>query len=294
MSSFAPQALCPDWALHNNSNVHLAVDRQWFISYTPFASQVLTGMVAGLLGGGQTLPVIGVGTVEIPVKVRDGIHRTLRLDDVVHVPDYVCNIVASGLILAEHDLVFSYHGPSDTGKLTNRNGKISTVTKRGHSKLCLLLSGPPVGPVTRRSAFDNPSQKIVGVGATWHEDERSTWNLRRDLEWLKDFETRAPHSNAVPLPLTSEERNWLEVHCGNESHFMKTIGLSIYADEDRAKGRTILQRLMSRDKRDDSDNYDDGVRIQVPKLCVEVLAWRVQLEMDPPGVVAEVMQLLNV
>ena len=42
MSHSNPQPLCSDWFWFSNTAVHIAVDRGWFSSYTPFPSEVYT------------------------------------------------------------------------------------------------------------------------------------------------------------------------------------------------------------------------------------------------------------
>lgn len=162
-------ALCPDWVLHNNSNVCLAVDRAWFVSYTPFQSTVQTGLMGGILNvGGQTLAVHGVGTVEIPVKIKDRTHRKLSIDNVVHVPDYCCNIIGAPILSIADGTRFPGH--SRDGYLKSSNGPVRGLLRMRHQLACLVLSGPPVGPVTRRSSFENG--RPLGVGANWSDSER--------------------------------------------------------------------------------------------------------------------------
>ena len=42
-------------------------------------------------------------------------------------------------------------------------------------------------------------------------------------------------------PLTLAAMVWLEVNCGNESYFLRAHGLDISNENDRRKGRAILQ-----------------------------------------------------
>ena len=162
----------PDWVFHNKSNVHLATDKSWFVTYVPFDSKVKTGLAAGLAGiGCQVLPVHGVGTVEIPVKIRDKVHRKLRLDNVVHVPDYECNIIC-----LPKAVIDSSAGPGQVcGRIVDCQGCALAVLKMINGKPCLAVSGPPVGPV-----IASPRQygrRNLGIGATWDESERGCANV---------------------------------------------------------------------------------------------------------------------
>ena len=74
-----------DWVWSNNSNVSVAKDRGWFTSYTPFTSHF-----SRLMGGDQ-VPVAGIGSVSIPVRVSTDTrgkktHGTLVIDNVLHAP----------------------------------------------------------------------------------------------------------------------------------------------------------------------------------------------------------------
>ena len=187
MANFNERAVCPDWVFHNNSNVHLSVDRDWFVSYVPFDSQVSTGLCGGSLGiDSDALRVHGVGTVEIPVKIRDRTHRTLRLDNVVHVPDYLCNIVGRPVVDGgNHVALGGTRGDRSAGRITASNGSILGVFQRRHNKFCLALSGPPVGPRTHRSAFE--TIRPLGVGARWSEAESTS--IFRTLVYLIDIDS---------------------------------------------------------------------------------------------------------
>lgn len=48
---------------------------------------------------------------------------------------------------------------------------------------------------------------------------------------------------------TQEEKAWLKKNWGDEYHFLRAYGLSIYKDEDREEGRRIVRGLMIADRR---------------------------------------------
>lgn len=54
-------------------------------------------------------------------------------------------------------------------------------------------------------------------------------------------------NNERLTPLTSEQREWLKRHWGNEFEFLLAYGLSIYKDEDRLEGREIMKALIEAD-----------------------------------------------
>ena len=100
----APQgrAYNVDWVVSQLSNVHVANHRDWFAAYTEFPS--LLGHLTNPDAGDQ---VLGIGDVELEVRVSDrpGERATgrLLLEDVLHVPDFGCNVVG-GPILDDYGL----------------------------------------------------------------------------------------------------------------------------------------------------------------------------------------------
>ena len=58
-------------------------------------------------------------------------------------------------------------------------------------------------------------------------------------------------------PLTQVEKKWLKDNYGGEFHFLREHGLSIYKEEDREEGRTIVRAMMQEDDEEEDDD-DDG------------------------------------
>ena len=52
-----------DWAISSVNREHAAQNREWFSSYTPFASEVVTIL-------GKHIPVEGIGTVYLPLQTQ--------------------------------------------------------------------------------------------------------------------------------------------------------------------------------------------------------------------------------
>ncbi|KAG9694711.1 hypothetical protein KCU95_g5530, partial [Aureobasidium melanogenum] len=53
-----------DWILSNTSNVHVANDRAWFTSCSPFRTKLST-----MPGTEPTVEVHGIGTVVLPTRI---------------------------------------------------------------------------------------------------------------------------------------------------------------------------------------------------------------------------------
>ncbi|EAA29719.2 hypothetical protein NCU09716 [Neurospora crassa OR74A] len=85
--------LCSDWLVSYESNFSVAIDREWFTTYTPFDSYVLDHR-------GVLMEVFGIGSVTLPVKCNDQFDDNptqgaeVTLHDVLHVPKAACNVVS--------------------------------------------------------------------------------------------------------------------------------------------------------------------------------------------------------
>ena len=96
-TSSSPTAdhLFPDWILSPNSNVHVAVNRAWFRSYTPFQTHI----VSNLVKADGPMEVLDIGTI----KLQPLIHKSdtgekrrgcIILQDVMHAPGVLCNVLS--------------------------------------------------------------------------------------------------------------------------------------------------------------------------------------------------------
>ncbi|KAL8867435.1 MAG: hypothetical protein Q9174_005667, partial [Haloplaca sp. 1 TL-2023] len=92
-----------DWIFSDISNVHVANHRDWFTSYANFPTDVKMGYGAAPAAQAQ-----GIGQVQLAVKTnlkRSGAayQRTLVLQNVLYVPEAMCNIIGTP-ILSDHKL----------------------------------------------------------------------------------------------------------------------------------------------------------------------------------------------
>lgn len=168
----------PDWVFSNNSNVSVAKDREWFASYTPF-----TSYIGNILSSDSRQAVAGIGSVEVPVKLpysRNGKkHGIIRIDEVLHVPTGICNILGGGSFMDQYPV---FGG----GSIRDCEGRIAGCFDKNKTLLCLKLSGPPVGPVTTRSLFlksDN-SHTFHYINAYWDNSERMVLAVTTRLKLL--------------------------------------------------------------------------------------------------------------
>lgn len=194
---------------------------------------------------GNSIEVVGIGTVDLPTKsspteTGPSSHGILRLKNVLHAPSMFCNLIGRP-ILDDYEISLasgSALGPS--GFITNRSdGRAVAYFKPLTGDVTLFevqLSGPPVGPEVGPSPF-RPSECYM-LHAFWPASERQRFEALQ-----ASHQTQATASG----PLTQAEKAWLKTHYGNEFEFLREYGLSIFKDEDREEGYTILRAIMSND-----------------------------------------------
>ena len=243
----------------------VARDRAWFSTYTPFQT------FANTLGSGNQLKALGIGDVKLPVKLfpnRSGpsAHGTLHLPNVLHIPTAICNIIG-GPQAGEYDYM-------KLGGLEN-SGKDAEITTQDGQRLgyfvssrfwVLKLSGPPIGPVVGPSPFEPGTCYMIH--AFWPDSERARWaaaqaglsNLDHPTNALNPTLNKGNEKNEAALlePYTKEEKDWLKRHYEGEFKFLAAHGLSIYDEEDRDYGRSIVRAMMEQDKDGDIDILTEG------------------------------------
>lgn len=196
--------------------------------------------------GGTETPVVGIGTVELPVKrspratgMRS--HGILRLRNVLHVPTSICNVIGSP-ILDEYDVSTGPSLRNTNGTIVDKQGRIVAYFDPRAKFFEVRLSGPPVGPRVGPTPFDPSAMYWINV--RWADSEREKWEASRAAKALQPTEA---------APLSTEEKRWLKKHWGGEFKFLARHGLSIYKEEDREEGRIILRAILAGDDGDDSD-----------------------------------------
>ncbi|KAF7552748.1 hypothetical protein G7046_g7312 [Stylonectria norvegica] len=259
-----PALPCPNWVWLHNSNAHVANDKIWFgDDYMPFDSVITDA-------SGHQIPVIGIGTVDLPTKrspfIKSGAraHATLQLKKVLHAPSFRCNVVGNGL-LDDYDVdqktrLRRKEALSDgqvtqlvDGEVRQRVAYFKPLTLGAKSHfLELKISGPPRGPRTGPSVLD--ADERCTLHALWPPGEREKLEAAEaaNVEVPSPDAGRSPNVYRSSAPLTPTEKEWLKANYKNEYKFLKIFGLSIYKPDDREEGRAIIRTFM--DKADDSDS----------------------------------------
>lgn len=221
-----------DWIISNNSNVHVANNRDWFTSFTPFETY------SGQSYTDSRLEVAGIGTVQLNVKLykrnraRQANSRIITLHDVLYAPSAVCNIFGQP---SSSDYGFQLDFSQNSGTVIDQDGNragLIEITKSPH----LRLHG-------RRGGWSSlDADKKYMINAWWPDTERARWNA---------YQARQQSVPAIPYdgdtPYSTEEKAWLKKNYGGEYKFLRSLGLSIYNEEDRTEGRSIVRSWMTQD-----------------------------------------------
>ncbi|KAL9056958.1 MAG: hypothetical protein Q9162_002624 [Coniocarpon cinnabarinum] len=158
--------VCPNWVFSSASNVHIAKERECFIKYTPFSSTLSCEAFIGL-------DVDGVGTIAIPVELRQGEHNFFCLREVLHCPAAFCNVLG-GPLLEEHDLTASNSPSNNEICIRSRETKRTVATLRERDGyFSLSLARWPHGICTSDTAFRNVNWYSVTL--RWADMERWRW-----------------------------------------------------------------------------------------------------------------------
>jgi len=198
--------------------------------------------------GGPEIAVVGIGTVDLPVK-RDPnatgpqSHGILRLHNVLHIPTIFCNVIGNP-ISKEYGILTGGPGTENTsGVIFDKQHRTVAYFDPQAVLFEVKLSDPPVGPAVGPSPFVRGAAYYINV--RWADSEREKWEASRAAN--------AAESTEVP-PLSDEEKQWLKKHWDGEFKFLASHGLSIYKDEDREEGRIILRAIMAHDR---DGNHND-------------------------------------
>ena len=164
----APVA-CHDWIFSSASNVHVAVDRSAFKTYTSFKSYVLR------VADQSPVKVRGIGTVELKIRRQPGSKEshTITLENVLHVPKWICNVFS--------DIYFE---PINAFEHTWTDFGVSFLKEEAGQLKCwgftegflglerLVLSNKIRG---RSPMLEDQDREVFSVNLTWPQGQRDRW-----------------------------------------------------------------------------------------------------------------------
>lgn len=259
-------ALCPDWILSIGSDVHVAVDRGWFTTYTPYKTHLVS------VFGRPPIEVCGIGTVTIHVlnsKFNKGkqSQHTITLNNVLHAPKNICNILGQPFFdETDADLGFKDQ------VIRGRDGSIIALfelhpKQASPSAGMRALSGLPRLKLCDRPNITLAESKLEPdvtyvTTVSWPEAERrkyiENFNATATATATATSAGVSATTSSVP-PYTTEEKDWLKHKSGHkdEFHFLRAHGLRIDRDDDREEGRQILRALMVNSGPDEGDDDEE-------------------------------------
>ncbi|EMD95961.1 hypothetical protein COCC4DRAFT_29447 [Bipolaris maydis ATCC 48331] len=253
--------VCPDWVFLNNSNVHVAKDRGWFKTYTPFTSQIQSSLFCSP----RYLPVLGVGTVEIPTKQssrKSGVanHGHLHLKQVLHVPDFICNVIGRSLMTSDGYDVQMRTSKRSKGVIKDSQGKSMALLNHNVSLYTITVRNRPEGPKLGPHVFWKNGMYMISCYWVHTEEKRCYWEPSEEQKWLdyqagyhiNDLESESESepigsSGASSLsagsnpPYTKGEKRYLKRIWGCESEFLTENHLDFWEESHRQEGRLILR-----------------------------------------------------
>jgi hypothetical protein len=228
-----------DWIVSTNSNVHVANNRAWFTSYSPFKTHI-----GHIYNADHRVEVAGIGDVQLNVKLYKhrkkgrANSRIILLRNVLYVPTGICNIIGSP-ILAEYKVDFNHTASSES--LTDKDGNRAGLID--HLRLPRLrLHGQP-------GDFSSLGDGFHMINAQWPATERVRWVI-------ENTHPAIPYNGDALY--AAEEKAWLRTRFGGEYKFLRQFGLSIYKEEDRELGRSMARTFMKSDANLEGNAFHDS------------------------------------
>lgn len=164
---------CYDWIFSSASNVHIAVDRSAFKTYTPFKSYVLT------VADHRQIPVKGIGSVDLDLRRKKGSRQchTITLENVLHVPSWLCNVFSDVYFEAAKSGEYEHSWGVEGVQFMKRkidDGKLRTwgFTEEfcGLDKLVLARNIRGRSPM-----LEDPDREVFSVNVNWPQGQRDRW-----------------------------------------------------------------------------------------------------------------------
>lgn len=152
-----------------SDNSSAAKDRGWFTDYTPFESEVSDF-------GGFKSPVVGIGTVELPIEAPPGFvgensPRILRLTTVLHTPSYRCNVIGNPIM---NDYKICFQSKDTMGFIADQDDQKVAYFDPCRPLYQIKLRNPSSGYY----ALNHRSRHAIR--ALWPDFEREKWHAHQN------------------------------------------------------------------------------------------------------------------
>jgi hypothetical protein len=166
----AKKSQCHDWIFSAASNTHVAIDRASFKTYVSFTSYVLT------VSDQRRVAVRGIGSVEIKIRRAAGSKEshTIHLENVLHVPDWLCNIFSDIYFTPEKDYEHTW---TQFGVNFFKQEEVHFRPWGYTENFCgldrLVLAKHPQG---RSPMLEDPDREIFSISLNCPQSQKDKWN----------------------------------------------------------------------------------------------------------------------
>jgi hypothetical protein len=222
--------------------ISVSKDRGWFKTFTPFTSK-LDPSPFYTTNGPKHLPVLGIGTVEIPTKRSPNTsgsssHGSLLLHEVLYAPGFLCNVIGQPLLFTDGYSVSTSCGSKSRGTIKDSQGKNAAYFDPKSPLYAIKVRRTPNGPTLGAHALKK--DRTYMLSCQWDTAEQREWQVYKARNGLL-----VPGLGAASY--TAEETAFLKKNYGSEFKFLFQYGLKIHNEEDREEGRAILRAIMCED-----------------------------------------------
>lgn len=164
---------CYDWIFSSASNVHIAIDRSVFKTYTPFMTYVLA------VSDHRQIPVKGIGSVDLDLRRKKGSRKchTITLEHVLHAPSWMCNVF-SDVYFEQGNGKFEYTWGKEGIQFMKRKdgGELRTwgFTEDfcGLERLELARDLKGTSPM-----LDDPDREVFSINVKWSQGQQDRWEV---------------------------------------------------------------------------------------------------------------------
>ncbi|KAK5937229.1 hypothetical protein PMZ80_010529 [Knufia obscura] len=287
---------CYDWIFSSATNMHIAIDKYWFKSFTPFDTYVLT------VAGQHQVSIRGIGSVDLKIRCKPNSHqsRVIHLENVLYVPSWTCNIFS--------DIYFNPSSGYDFEHKWTKNGVCFTKRMEGKVKawgytesFCgldrLVLSRKPHG---RSPMLEDKDREVWSVNLNWPLSQRDKWDefTAKELRRLvKDHEAEilAQQQKAQQKAVTESTELLLPKNNDSEHPNPKLKSTSPPPSASkisvRSKSETNLAKVMARQVSVASLNLEQaGARMSLNELSSNKT---VTIKTDPESRVSSLKASVN-
>lgn len=241
--------------------ISVAKDRGWFKTYTPFASTI---DISPFTSSPKQLLVLGIGTVEIPTKRSPNLsgvssHGSLHLNEVLHVPDFLCNVIGSPINSSDGYVVEISFSSKSKGTIKDSQGKNMAYFDIHWPLFAIKVRGQSTGSILGSHALKQ--EGLYMLGCRWDFIQQRRWHeFKVENAPINSMSESADGGDRNP-PYTDDEKVYLKKNWRSEYHFLLKHGFSIYKEEDRAEGRSILRAFRDKDGSEEKSGYH-GLRLE--------------------------------